>query len=122
MTYPTEREFEDLSGMARQIMSCAEWEGFLSLPPKAAHEAFFDLWTRKEALLKAAGTGFLTDPRAINLGIATAAATTSIAGRTFTVSSVGLALRTKAAVAVEGALRGIRMFDANEQTETFRPT
>jgi len=117
-----ERKFEDLPGMARQIMSCAEWDRFLSLPPEARHEAFFDLWTRKEAVLKAAGTGFLTDPCEVDLGIANAAATISTRGRIFTVKSVALASRTKAAVAIEGALHGIRIFDAREQTGPWEPS
>ncbi len=36
-----------------------------SLPPDAARAAFYRGWTRKEAMAKALGTGFLTDPRAL---------------------------------------------------------
>jgi len=107
-----EREFVDLPGMARQIMSCAEWTSFRCLPPEAAHDAFFDLWTRKEALLKAAGTGLLIDPRETHLGIPNKPVTVRLQGRTFCVESVLLSVRAKAAIAVEGELHGIHMFKA----------
>jgi phosphopantetheinyl transferase len=69
------RPLPDLRHMAQQIMSNSEWAAFLPLvsdcgQTKQAHEAFFKLWVRKEAVLKCLGTGFLTDPRAADLGLA----------------------------------------------------
>ncbi len=56
-----ERNLGDISGLARQIMSPTEFQCFQSTAAHLAAEAVFGLWTRKEALLKAIGTGFSTN-------------------------------------------------------------
>ena len=43
--------------IARKTFSPAETESLMALPRKLRIDRFFDLWTRKEALLKAAGDG-----------------------------------------------------------------
>jgi len=44
-------------GLARDIMSAAEFRTFSLLPTEQRVEAFFNCWTRKEAFLKARGDG-----------------------------------------------------------------
>jgi len=52
---------------APQVLTSDELRA-LALAPKERQPAyFFQLWTAKEALLKAAGTGFSVDPRLIHL-------------------------------------------------------
>ena len=51
---------------ARIFMHPDELAAHAALPPTAQPQHFFQLWTRKEALLKTLGTGFATDPRTID--------------------------------------------------------
>jgi 4'-phosphopantetheinyl transferase len=48
----------DVDGLAKRLFSAAERSLLDRTPSQQRYEAFFTLWTRKEALLKAAGTGF----------------------------------------------------------------
>jgi len=52
-----QRPMEDLEGMARAVMSREELGQWLVLPPDDQTPAFYHLWTRKEAYLKAIGLG-----------------------------------------------------------------
>jgi 4'-phosphopantetheinyl transferase len=52
-----QRPMEDLDDMARAVMSPEELEQWLALPPDDRTPAFYHLWTRKEAYLKAIGLG-----------------------------------------------------------------
>lgn len=52
------RPLEDLAGMARQVFSPDECEALAARPAGARLEAFFRLWTYKEAVIKAVGAGF----------------------------------------------------------------
>jgi 4'-phosphopantetheinyl transferase len=47
----------DLDDLANRIMSATEIETFQKLPPAEKCDAFFRVWTRKEAYLKALGEG-----------------------------------------------------------------
>ena len=51
------REDVDIAGIARRYFAPLEIEGLLSLPDDRRVEAFFAVWTRKEAYLKARGEG-----------------------------------------------------------------
>ena len=53
--------------VTRDILANDELADLAALPPADQPGYFFQLWTLKEALLKAAGTGFLTDPRTIRV-------------------------------------------------------
>jgi 4'-phosphopantetheinyl transferase len=106
-----ERPLDDLAGMARQIMSAGEWQSFQSIPPDSAQDVFFGLWTRKEALLKAIGTGLLTDPRDLDLGLANGTtALMEFRGAAWSVAPLTICAPVKAAIAVEGAPARIRIF------------
>lgn len=64
------RPLDDLPAIAGEIMTDDELRDFLALAADSRLEAFYGLWTRKEALLKAAATGFGADPRACRVGLA----------------------------------------------------
>jgi 4'-phosphopantetheinyl transferase len=51
------REMPDLIGIARRFFLARELEQLLALPEESRRQAFFALWTRKEAYLKATGQG-----------------------------------------------------------------
>ncbi len=53
----TRREV-DVAGVARQAFSPRECDVLAALAPDARRDAFFRLWTRKEAYVKARGEGF----------------------------------------------------------------
>ncbi|EKV29817.1 4'-phosphopantetheinyl transferase [Caenispirillum salinarum AK4] len=59
---------DDLLPLARQVATAAEANVLADTPADMRRAAFLRLWTRKEALLKGAGTGLLTDPRRIATG------------------------------------------------------
>ena len=108
-----ERDLTDLTGIARQIMSPTEFQCFESTAAHLAGEAFFGLWTRKEALLKAIGTGFSTDPRELHLGLENREATVAFRGTIWSVASLGALLPLQAAFAVSGELPDFRIFQTN---------
>ncbi len=63
------RRLGDLEGMARLVMSDLELAAFRRLPGPERGSAFLRLWTRKEAALKAEGSGLLADPREVMVGL-----------------------------------------------------
>lgn len=63
----------DFHVLAPVVMHAAELDPFGRLPDADARVAFRRLWTRKEAVLKAAGMGFSRDPRSFVVGIGEAA-------------------------------------------------
>ena len=51
------RPLRDMRGLAQRFFAASEYQGLERLGPEAREAAFFRLWTRKEALLKATGKG-----------------------------------------------------------------
>jgi 4'-phosphopantetheinyl transferase len=63
------RDNLDPDSLAEQVFSPREQQALAARPPgRPRIEAFFALWTRKEALLKALGTGFFRKPTELDLG------------------------------------------------------
>lgn len=55
------RRMGDMQGLAKRFFSTPEVDGLFALPESQQRAAFFRIWTRKEAILKATGKG-LTYP------------------------------------------------------------
>ncbi len=51
------RPMPDAAAVAKRFFSAAEAQRVLSAPPESVAALFFEIWTRKEAFLKANGTG-----------------------------------------------------------------
>jgi 4'-phosphopantetheinyl transferase len=96
------RPMSDLLGVARGVATAREIDLLRQLPGGEMHSSFFDLWTRKEALLKAIGRGFLVDPRQVEVGIGQGRSYVTFDARTWTVESLAVGASVRAAVAIEG--------------------
>ncbi len=59
----------DLDSLARSVFSPGEWQDWQALPPSQRVAALFDAWTRKEACIKALGTGLQTAPETVHVGV-----------------------------------------------------
>jgi 4'-phosphopantetheinyl transferase len=53
--------------VAPEFLAPDEFTALAALPPDTQLASFFQLWTLKEALLKALGSGFSLDPRSIHI-------------------------------------------------------
>ena len=60
---------EDLIRLAEVVATPVELDELRALDEALRPAAFQRWWVRKEAVLKAEGTGFLADPRAVHVGI-----------------------------------------------------
>jgi 4'-phosphopantetheinyl transferase len=63
------RPVDDIVEVARRVFTPPEFEAWQSWPPGAALTAFHTLWTRKEACLKAIGSGFAVEPGRFTAGL-----------------------------------------------------
>ncbi len=61
------RPVGDMEDMARTVLSAAEWELWRTLNARVKPAVFFDCWTKKEAILKARGTGLSDNVRSITV-------------------------------------------------------
>jgi 4'-phosphopantetheinyl transferase len=109
------RPLDNLPGMAREIMSDTEWAGFQPLLADpagsgAAHDAFFTLWVRKEAVLKAGGTGFMIDPRTLHIGLGPGRARVVWRGTSWSIVPLAVGPLAKAAVAAAGSWPLVSVF------------
>lgn len=64
----SERNLQDVDGLARHVCSAAEHRSLLELPPAHRPAAFLRCWTRKEAYVKALGTGLSTPLEQVHVG------------------------------------------------------
>ena len=60
---------DDVVALARRHFSGAEFEAFMGLDAPARNDAFLRVWTRKEACLKAVGTGLSIEPASLEVGL-----------------------------------------------------
>lgn len=96
------RPISDLLGVAMGIATAREIDVLRQLPAGEMHSSFFELWTRKEALLKAIGRGFLVDPRKVEVGIGQGCSYVTFDTRIWTVETLAVGASARAAVAIEG--------------------
>lgn len=98
------RPMSDLLGVAMGVATTREIDLLRQLPAGEMHSSFFDLWTRKEALLKAIGRGFLVDPRQVEVGIGQGRSYVTFDARIWTLETLAVGANVTAAVAIEGEL------------------
>jgi 4'-phosphopantetheinyl transferase len=94
----------DLLDIGRQVMSPQELAAFEALPALEREGAFYALWTAKEAVIKALGTGFSRDARSLHTGWTTPLTpilTLADGGRTYHVQAIPLPGGAPAAVALD---------------------
>jgi 4'-phosphopantetheinyl transferase len=74
---------EELSRLARRVLTEAERAALLALLPERRLAGFLRLWTRKEAVLKLLGTGLSREPDTLEVGLEPAeeARTLEVAGQ-----------------------------------------
>lgn len=56
-------------GLGQSVLHASELQTMERLAPNERQDAFKRYWVRKEAVLKAAGSGFLRDPRHVITGL-----------------------------------------------------
>jgi 4'-phosphopantetheinyl transferase len=107
----------DVAGWALvgHALTVREQEWLLALPESDRAGTFLRIWTRKEALLKAAGTGLGIDPRLVELDELEVVAVPAELGRAqdWTIVDVPL-LGHAAALAVRGRVTRVRLYDARD--------
>jgi 4'-phosphopantetheinyl transferase len=107
------RPLDDLDAVARAALSAAELARFEALAGPERLPAFYDAWTRKEALLKASGHGFARSPQEVEVGIepSWSARSRAVGGDGDAAWLHGFEPRAGyvGALAVLGAPRGVRM-------------
>jgi 4'-phosphopantetheinyl transferase len=96
------RTMSDILGVALRIATPREAKRLKQASTSEVHSTFFDLWTRKEAVLKALGRGFLIDPREIEVGIGPSRSYVNFDERIWTVESLAIGSAVAAAAAIEG--------------------
>jgi len=78
----------DCAAVARHMFSAGEISALEALPAAERRWGFFSCWARKEACLKAIGTGFAIAPDRVEVGIDAAPALVSFAGDTWCVRGI----------------------------------
>ncbi len=63
------RQPTDIRQLAASVFSVVELREFSALADDALSLPFFTCWTRKEAYLKAIGTGLMSEPRSVTVGL-----------------------------------------------------
>jgi 4'-phosphopantetheinyl transferase len=94
-----------LNEIARMYFTPRELAALRLVPEESQAEAFFACWTRKEALLKAHGTGFLRPPQSIDAGLGAHDPSSDLRCGDWTVTELDLPHGYAGAVAVKGRRR-----------------
>jgi 4'-phosphopantetheinyl transferase len=105
---------EGLSGLARRVLTPREHAAFARIPSAARSGALLALWARKEALLKALGTGLARAPDTLHVGLGPRGAAQ---GR-FRTRDLAAPPGFAASLAVAGRAR-LRVFGAADQAALF---
>lgn len=91
--------------VAFQIATPREAQLLKQLPASQVHSSFFELWTRKEAVLKASGRGFSINPRELEVGFGPGRSYVNFDERIWTVESLAISSSVAAAVAIDSRFR-----------------
>lgn len=95
------RPMDDLDALAERNFSPPEFAAFRAVEPAQQLQRFLQCWTRKEACLKALGSGLSIEPGVFEAGIGSETLTTTITVDQglchMTVSSIGLPVNALAA-------------------------
>ena len=81
----------DLDALAATTLTPAERVEFAATPGRLRAPTFLSAWTRKEACLKALGTGLLTDPATVEVGFDGATRAIDFAGTDGSTARIALA-------------------------------
>lgn len=73
-----QRALPDMPALVQHQFTAAEQAGWAALPPDQQETAFFRVWTRKEAALKALGSGLLLPAHEAEVGLGPAPATVDL--------------------------------------------
>ena len=63
------RPMKDRAALARRTLSSPEWADLEAMPPSRQTGTFLQCWTRKEACLKALGSGLTIEPGTFDAGL-----------------------------------------------------
>jgi len=119
------RDLRDLGGLAASCYSPTERRALAAVPEASRLEAFFDGWTRKEAFLKLLGDGLSRPLDSFDVTLAPGKPVRLLrveGGRTgdWTLHSIDVGPGFRAALAIEGQVRAIRLLDWAADDETRR--
>ena len=103
--------------IADQLFSRHEAARLRAVPAAARTEAFFQLWTRKEAVLKALGSGLGIGPRLDQIDVASEVA--EAGGRRWVMCDLPVGRGYAAALAAEGERPRVRLVRSRLRTPAF---
>ena len=95
--------------IAQMYFTPQELAALRRLPPLRQTDAFFACWTRKEALLKAHGTGFIRSPQTVHVGLGPATLAATASG--WSLADIELPSGYVGAIAAEGMPINLRVRD-----------
>jgi 4'-phosphopantetheinyl transferase len=100
------RALPDLDLFVQSHFSAAEQKAFAIVPPALQLQAFFNVWTRKEAFRKATGAGLTSALNNFSVSLETNASTSLVAaGRPWQVQPLPIEAGFAAALAYDGPPR-----------------
>jgi 4'-phosphopantetheinyl transferase len=104
------REMDDLMALAERNFTATECRELLAVPEAGRLRAFLRCWTRKEAVLKAVGSGLSIEPRLFEAGTTPERRTTTlpVSGQACEVSVLSLDVDREALAAVAWVEPGSR--------------
>lgn len=106
------RRPSDIRLLADSVFSATELREFAALADDALSLPFFTCWTRKEAYLKAIGTGLMSEPRSVTVGFhPRRQRLTSAAGQFIDVATLLQNKEVVMSLAVIGGWENIKTFD-----------
>lgn len=94
-----ERDLAELDDLAGHQLNGREQSELIALPRRGRQSRFFAAWTRKEACLKAVGTGLWVDAAQVDVGTTNVSTDTRVGGEPVRVASLAIGAGWHAALA-----------------------